>query len=346
MAGGTLNSKARRGGTGLLNNNARSAGNNLLNSFAKRKGNVFPIFGNGVLSPLVNFSRASGGTTENTQGVFTQAAVNEPRYRYVGGFKELLIEGASTNLVFPSATAANQNVTTTAQSYTISFKGTGTVTRSGTSTGSLVGTGASNLVTQSFTATAGTLTLTVSGGVTEWQLETGSIATSYIPTTTAPVTRAADLASIPTSAIGWNPNEGTFVVQTRTDALNNGTIYSPCALSVSDGSQDKMIWLERGQPSSRFASFSRVAGVTNGSSVSAPLFASGVLNKLATSFDSSSASMAINASLSSSAFAIPAVNIVNIGSLPSGGGSWNGSFREITYQPRKLSNAELQAATT
>jgi len=77
------------------------------------------------------------------------------------------------NLLLNSATLSTQNVTTTAASpYILSFKGTGTVTLSGTSTsGPLVGTGANNRVYLKFTPTAGTLTLTVSGTVTEAQLE-------------------------------------------------------------------------------------------------------------------------------------------------------------------------------
>lgn len=77
------------------------------------------------------------------------------------------------NLLLNSATLSTQSVTTTSASpYILSFKGTGTVTLSGTSTaGPLVGTGASDRVSLKFSPTAGTLTLTVSGTVTEAQLE-------------------------------------------------------------------------------------------------------------------------------------------------------------------------------
>ncbi len=73
-------------------------------------------------------------------------------------------------------------MTTVATSYKLSFTGTGTVTLSGTSTaGPLVGTGANDRVSLTFTPTAGTLTLTVSGFVTLADLRTADAAAKNIP---------------------------------------------------------------------------------------------------------------------------------------------------------------------
>mgnify|MGYP000317171969 CR=1 FL=1 len=89
---------------------------------------------------------------------------------------------ARVNLLLASATMSTQNVTTVATSYKLSFTGTGTVTLSGTSTaGPLVGTGASDRVSLTFTPTAGTLTLTVSGSVTLADLRTADDAAKAIP---------------------------------------------------------------------------------------------------------------------------------------------------------------------
>lgn len=80
------------------------------------------------------------------------------------------------NLLVNTATLATQNATVTDVEHALSFKGTGTVTLSGTSTaGPLVGTGADDRVSLAFTPTAGTLTLTASGSVTEAQLEIGAL---------------------------------------------------------------------------------------------------------------------------------------------------------------------------
>lgn len=78
-----------------------------------------------------------------------------------------LLGWAGHNLFLNSATLVTQGVTTAAADYTIAFKGTGTVTLTGTSTaGPIVGTGVDDLVLLEFTTTAGTLTCTVSGSVT------------------------------------------------------------------------------------------------------------------------------------------------------------------------------------
>jgi hypothetical protein len=130
---------------------------------------------------------------------FVEAAVNEPRFAVdpATGLGGLLVEEARTNLLLNSATLSTQSVTVAATAHTLSFFGTGTVTLSGASTaGPLVGTGAGNRVSLTFTPTAGSLTLTVSGSVTTAQLEAGLPATSPIITTGSAVTRAADRASI------------------------------------------------------------------------------------------------------------------------------------------------------
>lgn len=76
---------------------------------------------------------------------------------YVNVENFLLNAGSSIDLI-------TQGVAVTAQVYTLSFVGTGTITLSGASTaGPLVGTGASNRVVLVFTPGAGTLTCTVSG---------------------------------------------------------------------------------------------------------------------------------------------------------------------------------------
>jgi hypothetical protein len=106
-----------------------------------------------------------------------------------------LCEPAATNLFLNSATPVTQNITTTAQAYTFSVVGTGSVTLTGTATG--VATQGSPLTV---TATAGALTCTVAGTLSYAQVEAGSGKTSPIPTTAA-VTRQASQITVPVASV-------------------------------------------------------------------------------------------------------------------------------------------------
>lgn len=154
---------------------------------------IIPSSGNGDMT----FTRAlSTATRINSSGVIETVNADVPRLNYTNGVASILLEPSRTNRLLNSATVATQTITTTAVANTLSFYGTGTITLSGTYTGSLVGIGTSNRVSLTFTPTAGNLVLTVSGSCTNGQLEIGSYATSYIPTTSSTVTRNADIMTL------------------------------------------------------------------------------------------------------------------------------------------------------
>ena len=175
---------------------------------------------------LVTFSRASSATFIDSTGTLATAATNSPRFQHDPNTLQslgLLIEESRTNLLLNSATLGTQSVTVTATAHTLSFYGTGTVTLTGASTaGPTTGSGAfPKRTTLTFTPTAGSLTLTVSGTVSNAQLEAGAFATSYIPTTAAAATRGADLASVTGSSFS------SWFRQIE------GTIYATASPSVS-----------------------------------------------------------------------------------------------------------------
>jgi hypothetical protein len=150
----------------------------------------------------------------------------------------LLAEEARTNLLLNSATPATQNITTTAQTYTISMWGTGTCTLTGTATGTLTGTDATTRVSKTVTATAGTLTLTFAGTNTNGQAEAGPTMSSYIVTVGAALTRTADVPSFTGTGLSWyNPQQGTFVVKASgkySSAPGNIGVWNP--LLTGEGS--------------------------------------------------------------------------------------------------------------
>lgn len=121
-------------------------------------------------------------------------AADQPRFDFRNGRRQLAVSNGATNLALNSATGTTQGVTVSGVAHTLSFTGTGSIAWSGAATGSLAGTGAGSRVFASFTPTAGTVTLTPTGDVRLVQVETGSIATAYIPTTTAAVSRAIESA--------------------------------------------------------------------------------------------------------------------------------------------------------
>lgn len=119
-------------------------------------------------------------------GTFTRATVATV-FDYLGKLLTLpagvpRFEGARyvQNLLTSTDALATQGVSVTAEPYTISFTGTGSISFSGAYAGSILnGTGTSR-VYRTFTPSAGTLTVTVSGNVTNAQLELGSNVSEYV----------------------------------------------------------------------------------------------------------------------------------------------------------------------
>lgn len=181
-----------------------------------------------------SISRAGNAYYFDNTGTLQTAATNVARFdnSWNGSAwvaKGLLVEGARTNVFLNSASPATQAITVTAQSYTLSFYGTGTITLSGASTaGPLVGTGANNRVTLTFTPSAGSLTLTLSGTITYPQLEAGSFASSYIVSGGSATTRNAETFSLTGYANrlveAYYIDEETGANYSGNSALSTGTV--------------------------------------------------------------------------------------------------------------------------
>jgi hypothetical protein len=168
----------------------------------------------------LDVTRATSATRVNANGLIETVASNVPRIDYSGGgCPSILVEPQRTNLVLNSATVTTQTIASLAQVYTLSFYGTGTITLSGTHTATVVGTGTTRK-TYTFTAIIGALVLTVSGTCTNGQLEAGSYATSYIPTTSASVTRNADVISKTGISSLIGQTEGTIFIDYYASAKN------------------------------------------------------------------------------------------------------------------------------
>jgi hypothetical protein len=149
---------------------------------------------------LIAFTCGSGAARSylDPQGVLrADLAADQPRFDWTNGRRQLALSGASVNLLLNSAAPSSQIVAVTAQAHMLAFTGTGSITLSGAaSAGPLAGTGAASRVTLGFTPSAGSVTLTIAGDVRFAQLEANALASPYIATTAASVSRAAESAEL------------------------------------------------------------------------------------------------------------------------------------------------------
>lgn len=184
-----------------------------------------------VIDPVDNVSgspswtRASAvATAWGANGALYTSPVDTPRFnwdRETGQFMGLLYEPGRQNLLLNSAVLSTQTRSVSpGTTYTLSFYGSGQIVLTGANGATLqTAAGVPNRrVTYTFTASASMLTLTVSGSIEYAQLEVGSSATSYIPTTSATATRESDIVS------GTGIFASTFT-DTR-PTWNSGTTYA------------------------------------------------------------------------------------------------------------------------
>lgn len=181
-----------------------------------------------ILDSGGGFSRSSIGSYFDSTGTLQIAAPHEPRITYnpvdlthIG----LLIESAATNILLNSDVVVTQDITVSAVPYTLSYYGSGGIILTGAYvTGyTLPGGAPGERMDFEFTPTAGTLTVTVVGTVIYGQLETGSRDTSYIPTTSVPVTRAADVVT-GTGLIYSSLPEAAGTLLTKPETLANQSL--------------------------------------------------------------------------------------------------------------------------
>ena len=273
------------------------------------------------------------------------AATNEPRFDHnttTQLCKGLLIEESRLNIVFPSNTLTTQTRPVTATPYTLSFYGTGTIVLSGVAVATVTGTGSYPIrTTLTFTPTAGNLVLTVTGSVTQAQLEAGAFPTSYIPTTTGSAVRSVDLCSITGSGFTsiYNESEHSLFVEASTMSYASFGSYGGFDGGVSEQS------VVTGFPSPNTAYLYVVDNAsTQQVGISATLNQN---NKIATGAKLNSFQVAVNNVLGTedTSGTMPTATTFKIGR------SWNnatitGTYVQFKVFKKRLTNAKLQSLTT
>jgi hypothetical protein len=177
------------------------------------------------------------------------------------------------------------------------------------------------------------------------QLEAGAFPTSYIPTTAAERTRERDVASVNTLSPWYNATEGTLYVQAQDMSDAAHATSQPRAVSINDNTTSNTIDVSRIPASAQVRARVDVATVNQFNSLTTawPLATQA---KVALAYKENDFAACLGGgSVSTDPLGtIPIVTRMAVGNITTGNG-WVGWIQRITYYPRRLSDAELQAIT-
>jgi len=181
------------------------------------------------------------------------------------------------------------------------------------------------------------------------QLEQGAFATSPIPTTTAAVTRAADVVSITGSAFSswYRQDEGTMFVDVLRTYSENFPGY-PNIFAFSDGTAANAIAMYGVFGSQVVTNNSIQSGGVGQTNYVAVLTNVPGPNRIAQALAVNSSMLAANGALTpeDSSVAMPVgINRVRIGADGFSVAQWGGHIRRLTYWPQRLPNSTLQNIT-
>jgi hypothetical protein len=176
------------------------------------------------------------------------------------------------------------------------------------------------------------------------QLEAGAFATSYIPTTSATVTRAADVASITGSNFSswYNQTEGTVFV---TSSLTGSSTVRDL-VNISDGTSANTIAIRWAAASQ--AQFSITVASVNQVNIAPAGYST--LNQFynrAIGYKLNDFAQSINTVLvgTDTAGTLPTASRLSIGAVADGTTAFTGTIKRLTYWPTRLANTTLQQIT-
>ena len=204
----------------------------LKNDFLNKKSLVSEI------GPAFSCSRAvANATYYDSNGVLQTADANTGRFNHnplTLAPRGLMTEPPRENLLLNSGVPVTQSVTVAAVAHSISVFGTGSITLTGTGSGTAT---EGNPLT--FTPTAGTLTVTITGSLDRFQLEEGAFATSWVETFGTSVERNGDVVDL---------SDMSFV------RYEEGILYGHFEQDVDDAASYSPFSLDSGFSTSRLAS--------------------------------------------------------------------------------------------
>ena len=187
----------------------------------------------------------------------------------------------------------------------------------------------------------------VTKGFIVWgaQLETGSVATSYIPTTAGTGSRSADVISVSGAVSGSiGQTEGTIYAEVDVRTFTNGNRI----VCLSDGTSDNRIILQEGANSTLQAivtnATSGVVDISTASGRTAGIY------KIAIGYKQNDFAVYVNGSQTGTdnTGGVPACNQIFIGKIETTAttNQFNDRIRAAALYTTRLTNAELAALTT
>lgn len=197
------------------------------------------------------------------------------------------------------------------------------------------------LVDLGITLADGTVSYTGNGssGIYIWgaQLEIGSFATSYIPTTTTSLTRNSDVVGMTGTNFSnwWQATTGTLAVVAQQSTVSGTSTW----VQFDDATADNLIALRGSTTNPELY----IKATTDQAQIDAGTIAANTSYNLAGAWNTDSCAAALNAAapVSDTAATIPTVTQARLGS--DGTNYLNGWLRSVKYWPQRLIDAEVQA---
>lgn len=184
------------------------------------------------------------------------------------------------------------------------------------------------------------------------QLEEGSFPTSYIPTAGAAATRSADVASIPTSAFGYNAKigaGGTVIADFQSDNWQYGTGFYRVWEFDGSGSNGLFHAVSNQNQFRYRLNDSGGTAVLGAATIGAVTATASAGAKIAIAYAPDDFAVYANGSQAETDNAGLFANEI-VTQIAIGGGSFNtssnGHIKSLSYFPRRLTNSQLQRLTS
>jgi hypothetical protein len=174
------------------------------------------------------------------------------------------------------------------------------------------------------------------------QVEAGSVATSYIPTTTAAVTRNADVINLSTASGCIGQTEGTIYAE-----LDFSRAIASIAIIVGNSSNENF----RIRKAANFGVLVQAVNVSGAATLFTSPAASAGIYKVAFGYKNGEYAMSINGaavltSSNSTNFPVNGLNVISLGETVGGVPYFNDRIRALALYTTRLTNAELIALST